>query len=249
MKYLHLTLFYIVLICLGFLACSDKNPQEITAISLSSCSFTEHKRSVISQYELNMLELGLVNVQSMCDNIHVDLKYSSTDNFLGIDLYGDLTKAYLQPEAADKLCEAQVLLDGQKLGYHLIVYDAARPNSVQQIMWDSLDVPLQIKHWYVANPQAGSIHNYGMAVDVSIVDSMGIALDMGTAFDFFGELAIPHKEDLFLTEGLLDSLQVVNRKLLIEVMSKAGFYVSKTEWWHYNAGSLAYAKAKYEIIK
>jgi D-alanyl-D-alanine dipeptidase len=87
-----------------------------------------------------------------------------------------------------------------------------------------------------------------MAIDLTICDSTGLALDMGTEFDFFGDLAFPDKTDSFYQTGQLSSEQFKNRKLLLNIMAKAGFYVSKTEWWHYNASSLDYAKGKYKIF-
>lgn len=193
--------------------------------------------------------MGLVNVQEVCKTVKVQLKYNSEDNFLGLNMYNGFSNAYLQVEAVAKLAEAERILMQKHLEYSLVIYDAARPLQVQQIMWDSLDVPLAIKFWYVADPSKGSIHNYGMAVDVSVLDEEGIPIDMGTPFDYFGDLAFPGKESYFLSTGELDSIQVANRELLYSVMLEAGFSVSKTEWWHYNAGSLIYAKSKYEIIK
>jgi L,D-peptidoglycan transpeptidase YkuD (ErfK/YbiS/YcfS/YnhG family) len=102
---------------------------------------------------------------------------------------------------------------------------------------------------YVAAPKKGSIHNFGAAVDVSIVDSAGLPLDMGTPFDYFGELAQPKYEERFLKEGKLTEEHLQNRKLLQEVMNEAGFRGIPDEWWHYNGFSLEEVKKRYSIVE
>lgn len=179
----------------------------------------------------------------------VELKYSTTDNFLGEDVYGELERAYLQPEPAAKLAEAQRLLRERNPEYRLLVYDAARPRSIQQVLWDKLRVPLVEKTKYVSNPKNGSVHNFGAAVDLTIARADGTPLDMGTPYDFFGELAYPTKEKEMVRKGKLTQQQVENRILLREVMGKAGFTGILTEWWHFNALSREKAKEKYPIIE
>ena len=203
----------------------------------------------VSEAEQSLLAAGLVDVQSLDSTIGVMLKYSTTDNFVGVDVYGDLTKAYLQPKAAQKLARAQQYLREKRAEYRLLVYDAARSKRVQQILWDTLKKPLALKPLYVANPQVGSIHNYGAAVDLTIADSLGQPLDMGTPFDYFGILAYPSKEDSLRQRGQLTPVQVANRRLLRDVMRRAGFTPIDSEWWHFNALSLARCKQEYGIIK
>lgn len=202
----------------------------------------------INETENYLKNIGLVNVQDSIPEILVDLKYASDDNFLGFKFYGELKHAFVQYECFLKLRNAYKILQNQKPGYSFIVYDAVRSIESQQLMWDSIKVDNAIKHWYVANPQRGSIHNYGMALDISIVDSVGNVLDMGTEFDFFGDLAYPSQTDYYYNSGKLSKEQYENRKLLMSVMQQAYFYVSKTEWWHYNAASLDYSKSKYKIF-
>jgi zinc D-Ala-D-Ala dipeptidase len=249
LKHLNISLRFLIIFLLLFASCNRNETVNSTELAVFPAEMPQNMRKALTELERQLLNSGLVNVNDYCADILVDLKYSSEDNFLGINLYGDLKNAYLQEEACIKLCDAQQNLKQYNKNLSLIVFDAARPLSVQQKMWDLVDVPLQIRHWYVANPVNGSIHNYGMAVDVSIINIEDGLLDMGTDFDYFGELAYPNKESFFLKLGQLDSVQVQNRKLLYRIMSEAGFYVSKTEWWHYNASSLNYAKSKYNIIK
>lgn len=202
-----------------------------------------------SEVEQSLIRAGLVNVQEVEPTILVVLKYSTTDNFVGVDVYGDLERAYLQPEAAAKLARAQRLLQQKHPAYRLLVYDAARPRSIQQVLWDTLQKPVREKPKYVADPKVGSIHNYGGAVDLTIACADGNPLDMGTPYDFFGELAYPSKEAEMLRRGKLTPEQVQNRQLLREVMEKAGFTGIKTEWWHFNALSREKAKERYAIIE
>jgi D-alanyl-D-alanine dipeptidase len=101
----------------------------------------------------------------------------------------------------------------------------------------------------VANPVQGSIHNYGSAVDLTIATAEGTPLDMGTKYDFFGELAYPKKENYFLKIGKLSKQQIANRQLLRSVMKAAGYMPIDYEWWHFNAMSRQTAKATYRIIQ
>lgn len=178
---------------------------------------------------------GLVNVTDMDSTIKVDLRYSTTNNFTGMDIYGSLEEAYLQPEALDKLVEASTLLNESNSDYRLLIYDAARPRRVQQVLWDVVDLPEDEKSTYVANPQSGSIHNYGCAVDLTIIDADGNELDMGTGYDDFSEKAHIDEEEKLIENGILNETQVENRRLLRQVMTAAGFETIKSEWWHFDA--------------
>ncbi|MES2731225.1 MAG: M15 family metallopeptidase [Bacteroidota bacterium] len=207
-----------------------------------------HKQPAISAAEQSLIDAGLVDVQHLDSTIRVELKYSTTDNFVGVDVYGDLVKAYLQEIPAQKLAKAQQYLKDKHPDYSLLVYDAARSKRVQQILWDTLQKPIKLKPLYVADPKEGSIHNYGAAVDLTIADQDGQPLDMGTTYDFFGELAYPSKEDSLLREGKLTQEQITNRKLLRNTMRRAGFSPIESEWWHFNALSLLRCKEEYGII-
>ncbi len=200
----------------------------------------------LSPPEERMQKAGLVDVQAVDPTIRVDLKYATTDNFTGINVYGDLKKAFLRPEAAKRLALAQKNLKQLYPAYCLLVYDAARPRSVQVRFWAIVKGTDQQQ--YVADPAQGSIHNYGCAVDLTILNASGKPLDMGTPFDYFGDLAQPALEAKFLKEGKLTNLQVSNRKILREVMGQAGFKVLPNEWWHFNAFPPEVVRKKYRII-
>jgi len=199
-----------------------------------------------------MIDQGLVDVQKIDPEIKVELKYSTTDNFIGKDVYGDFNKAYLQPEMARRLAKASAVLQHSNPGYKLLVYDAARPNSAQYDLWKALDalkIPERSKTQYVADPKIGSNHNFGCAIDLTVVDDKGKPLDMGTKFDFFGPLAYPRSEQEMLLQGKLTSKQIANRRILRQVMVQAGFKQNTTEWWHFDGMSKKQAREKYGMIK
>ena len=203
----------------------------------------------VGPLEQSLIDKGLVNVQTVDSTIQVDLRYSTTNNFVGVDVYGDLENAYLQTEPARRLAQANAFLKERAPGHTLYVFDAVRPRRVQQILWDTLDYPLADKPKYVANPQEGSIHNYGAAVDLTIADVSGQPIDMGTDFDYFGVLAYPTKEEELLAQGKLTPEQIANRRLLRDMMTRAGFSPITTEWWHFNAFSRREADRRYGIVE
>lgn len=208
------------------------------------------RHAVYEQFEgieQDMVKAGLVNISHMDTTILVDLKYATHDNFLDSAVYGPLTEAYLRVEAAAKLSLAQDELTSRKPGFRLLVLDAARPVRVQRMMWDLVkDGP---EKRYVANPETtGSLHNYGSAVDLTIVDSNNIVLDMGTPFDHFEKLAHPRHEAHFVATGDLSREQVANRKLLRDVMLSADFTGIATEWWHFNAFPLSHVETYFTMI-
>ncbi|WP_255463477.1 M15 family metallopeptidase [Dyadobacter sp. 3J3] len=193
-----------------------------------------------------------MNIQTINPQILVELKYATPDNFMKKNVYGELTHAYLQPEMAKKLSQASYFLQQEKPGFKLLVYDAARPNSAQYKLWDALDdlkIPQRSKTQYVADPKIGSNHNFGCAIDLTVVDQNEKPLDMGTSYDFFGPLAYPRSEQEMLRQGKLTSKQIANRNILRKAMIKAGFTVNTTEWWHFDGMSKKQARAKYGMIK
>ncbi len=197
--------------------------------------------------EEQLQKQGLVNIHSLAPDILVELKYSTLDNFLAADTYGELENCYLQPKAAAMLQKAQTLLKELNPDLTLLIYDGARPRSIQRKMW-ALVVGTPSQE-YVANPEGGSVHNFGSAVDLTIATVDGIPLDMGTAYDFFGDLAQPRHEKRFLIENKLTQSQLDNRLLLRKVMTQAGFLSISNEWWHFNAVAVKVARAQYQIIE
>jgi len=180
-------------------------------------------------------------------NVKVSLKYATKDNFMGFDMYGKFRTAFLHKDAAGKFKEAGALLKKERPGWSFVVFDALRPRSVQWIMWDKVKDTPQRK--YVANAAVGSAHNYGMALDLSLLDEKGKELDMGTPYDSFSDVSEPRLEKKFLKEGKLTKEQLANRLVLRKVMEKAGFLQLSHEWWHYNALPEPRIRKKYRIVE
>lgn len=160
-----------------------------------------------------------VDLKNYSSDFVYDMKYATTDNFLKSKVY-DCAECFLRLKTAEALVEANKEFVSK--GYRIKLFDCYRPLDIQKRMWKIVSNPS-----YVADPAKGSIHNRGGAVDITLVDSDGKELDMGTAFDHFGPEAATSYANL--------SDQVKsNRKLLQDIMSKYNFSVLKSEWWHFN---------------
>lgn len=197
--------------------------------------------------EKRLRDSGFVDIQETDPSVRVHLVYATAENFVGKVLYPDLRKAFLLPETARRLADAQKRLKAIRPQWGIVVYDAARPMSVQRLMWDRVKgTDLRV---YVSNPaNGGSLHNYGAAVDVSVTDSLGQALDMGSTFDFFGDEARPDREEEMLKQGRITAAALENRRLLRRVMKEAGFRPLHSEWWHFNLMSRDEARATLAVI-
>lgn len=210
---------------------------------LFSASQSYAQQKTLSKTAVSIKQQGYVDVQDEDPTIKVSLMYSRHDNFTGKILYKDLKEAFLHPQAAKALAKAQKELKRLRPDLSLIVFDAARPMSIQQQMWDV--VKGTSKNIYVSNPaNGGGLHNYGFAVDVSICDEKGDTIPMGTLIDHMGKEAHPEYETSMLAKGKISKEAVNNRKLLRRVMSAGGFRVLKTEWWHFNLKTRAQVKAE-----
>jgi D-alanyl-D-alanine dipeptidase len=220
-----------------------------TIKEISSVIHNDFVQTDSSEIEAQLIGAGLMDVRLLDSSIVADIKYSTDDNFLKTDVYGNFSKCYLQPDVAKKLVAAQKILKEKYPYYSLIVYDAVRPRSVQYKMWNAIDVPYYEKSKYVSNPDNASLHNFGAAVDLSIIDENGIALDMGTPYDYFGEMAYPREEERLFKEGKLAMKQLLNRKILRDVMLQSGFMPITTEWWHFNSCTRSEAFDLYKIVE
>lgn len=200
-----------------------------------------------SKLEKQLIDAGMIEVQTQVPEVWIELKYATTDNFTKTILYEDLQRAYLHPRSIEKLKIAVENLKKTNPELSFIIYDAARPQSVQYKMYEKVKGTPSAS--YVANPSRTGLHNYGMAIDLTLCDEFGRPLDMGTTFDFFGKAAAIRDEDGLIKEGILTKEQVANRRLLRKVMTDAGFQTVKGEWWHFNTIPLHEAKANYKLLK
>ncbi|MGK5026780.1 M15 family metallopeptidase [Janthinobacterium sp. RB2R34] len=178
--------------------------------------------------------------------IVVDLRYATPDNFVGRDLYSPIDCAWLHRDAAAALESAVAWLARQRPGHHLLVLDALRPQRVQQQLWEALQGTELLG--YIAEPSRGSIHSFGMALDITIVGPDGRELDMGTGFDDLSERSHPALELAMLERGEITEQQVENRRLLRGAMFQAGFFGINSEWWHFDCGDRVLVRQHYTRV-
>jgi D-alanyl-D-alanine dipeptidase len=178
--------------------------------------------------------------------IAVDLRYATPNNFVGRDLYSPHDCAWLHRDAAAALERVVAWLAARRPGYSALVLDALRPQRVQEQLWAALaGTDLQM---YLANPERGSIHSFGMALDITILDPAGRELDMGTGFDDLSERSHPALEAALLERGELTREQLAHRQLLRDAMVQAGFVGINTEWWHFDCGDRNLVRQAYRRI-
>ncbi|MCK0159276.1 M15 family metallopeptidase [Allomuricauda sp. F6463D] len=179
------------------------------------------QKTILKTFE-GLADTTFIRLADFSEDFVYEMRYATENNFLKAKVY-DCAECYTRVKTAKALIEAnkEFMRNGVKIKF----FDCYRPNSVQYKMWEIVPNPQ-----YVANPDKGSIHNKGGAVDITLVDLEGNQLDMGTDFDFFGKRA--YHDNMDLPKEILD-----NRKLLKETMEKHGFWSIRTEWWHYNLSS------------
>jgi D-alanyl-D-alanine dipeptidase len=165
------------------------------------------------------------DVAYLDESIVMDLRYATANNFVETQMY-ECGRCFLRPKVALAIVDIHQQLQEKGLG--LKMYDCYRPRPIQWELWKKVPDPR-----YVADPRKGSMHNRGGAVDLTIVDSLGQELDMGTDFDFFGRRAYHAYQEL------PDSV-LANRTLLKTTMETNGFKAIRTEWWHYSYQGKSY---------
>lgn len=223
-------LFILIGVVLVNVSCKKEHKinatKRVTVITDSVASVLVEKNELMpelelySQLELNSLhDSTFVAINKIDSTFVYDLKYATTDNFLKEKVY-DCDTCLLRYATIKQLQKAHT--EFKKLGYRIKFFDCYRPLSIQKKMWK-----IYPDKRYVADPKKGSNHNRGTAVDITLVDSLGVELEMGTAFDFFGNKA--HHVYPYLPKQVLE-----NRKTLKIVMESHGFWSITSEWWHYN---------------
>ena len=178
--------------------------------------------------------------------IHVELRYATVNNFAGRDLYSPFDCAWLHRHAAAGLEKSVEWLARQRADVSLLVLDALRPQRVQEELWAALQGTDLLG--YLANPVRGSIHSFGMAIDITLVDQHGQELDMGTPFDDLSERSHPALEGAMLSRGELTAGQIANRQLLRDTMQHGGFKGIQSEWWHFDCGDRDVVRAEYTRV-
>lgn len=210
---------FLIFLTLFCISCSEKieeckkkpNPYGLKIIQC----YTEYKELIE-----NNPDMELVDLEKFIPNIKLDIRYATTNNFTGKVIYTS-AKAYARKPVAEALKKAQDSLS--KLGLGLIIYDAYRPYSATIKFYE-----VYPDTNFVANPQNGSRHNRGAAIDMSLFNlTTGQEIPMPTVFDDFSEKA--HPDNTNLTDEVIK-----NRTLLFNVLSHFGFTHYPTEWWHFD---------------
>lgn len=164
----------------------------------------------------------LIELTALDSTFKLDIRYATPNNFTGQQVYSE-ARAFLQIPAAQAL--VQVNEELKKLGYGLVIFDGYRPWSITKFFWDI--TPVQNRK-FVANPSKGSRHNRGCAVDVTLYEiTTGKEVQMTSEYDEPTERSAPT-----YTGGTQEQRKM--RDLLLSEMTKYGFTVEESEWWHYD---------------
>lgn len=167
-------------------------------------------------------ETDLVELTKLDPTIKLEVRYATTNNFLGTKFYSQ-ARAFMQRPAAEAVARANQKL--KEYGYGLLIHDAYRPWYVTKVFWDATP---EDKHIFVADPAKGSRHNRGCAVDLTLYDlKTKKPIEMVSTYDETTARAYPDYPG-----GT--SLQRWHRKLLRDVMESEGFTVYEAEWWHFD---------------
>lgn len=160
----------------------------------------------------------LVLLSEETHDVIVDLVYASSNNIAGRPIY-ERHLCLLHRDA--ELCLRKAVRLAAKKGCKLKIFDAFRPHEAQVELWETA-----VDKLYVADPQYGSSHTRGTAIDLTLVDAHGNELDMGTSFDHMSELSHHFSDQV-------SPLAQANRLFLLNTMEQAGFQHLPQEWWHY----------------
>ena len=230
----------------------------LLSLALTSCGSRGNYASYLDCYKCNlgpdtpkeaeMRAAGLIDIHDLDSTIAVQLIYASPYNFMGRQLYHGFSKAFMRPELAEKVVAAAKELKEIHPTANLIIYDAARPLSIQKEMWETVvGTPSET---FVANPYKGNgLHNFGAAVDVSLIDCTGHPFPMGSDYDYFGDEAWTAKELELLASGRITQRELDNRLLLRKIMTDQGLLTIKSEWWHFNLMRASEAREKLKVIE
>lgn len=182
-----------------------------------------------------------------------ELRYYSSYNFIGerIDGY-EAPVALLTREAARalKLVSSEMIVKG----YRLKIFDAYRPTTAVRhfILWGIEDTDIRMKPYFYPDLEKQELfakgyiakqssHSRGSTVDLTLLDmATGKEVDMGSPFDFFGEISHPDYK------GITDE-QFENRMFLQDAMKRAGFLPMDCEWWHFTLADEPYPDTYFQF--
>ncbi len=193
-----------------------------------SCQSQDSEKSKVVENIVDRVEKPMIDydqnewmeISTDSTGILLDIQYATDANFTKQTIY-PCARCFVRPALGKKLIRIQNDIQKRyQLG--LKIFDGYRPRPAQQRLWDIVPDPS-----YVTDPQKGSMHNRGLAVDITLVDHDGIELDMGTNYDYFGKEA--HHTYQNLNKTILK-----NRRFLKKLMELHGLKSIRTEWWHYS---------------
>lgn len=219
MRKLYTTMALLLMV----LACRYEEPSTIPPLSLPTKDTTVN--IVVDTVPIPIYDYDTtqwLEVITLVPSVVLDIKYASTDNFVGEQIY-DCGRCFLRPQAARAIAAIQIELQKQQLSLRL--FDCYRPSEMQWRLWNKFP-----DRRYVADPRKGSMHSRGMAVDLTITDANGIDWEMGSPYDFFGREA--HTTHRDFPEEVLR-----NRDFFQQIMRKYGFAPIRSEWWHFSMPS------------
>jgi D-alanyl-D-alanine dipeptidase len=162
--------------------------------------------------------MNLIQILPETHTVELSIEYATANNFTGKPVYQEAA-CYLHPKAEKLLRKAVDLASALSMTFK--IFDAFRPSEAQWVLWNHTPDPD-----FLANPNSGSPHSRGAAVDLTLLDSSGHPLDMGTPFDAFTPTS--HHGNMSIgTEAQR------NRALLLGIMTTTGWDFYHNEWWHY----------------
>lgn len=198
------------------------------------------------QQNLQWIEQNFREIKPSSE-VALDMKYATEDNFMNKDIYKGFDRCFASSVMYEMFMRACAELKRSYPDLRFLIWDTLRPRSIQNQFYEHLaGTPFQN---YVAAPYPGSLHNFGMAIDLTLQTKDGVYLDMGTGFDDFRDLAQPKLEQQFLASGELTSEQLKNRLLLRRLLEDQGFKVLEHEWWHFNALPKDEVYGKYAVLE
>jgi beta-N-acetylhexosaminidase/D-alanyl-D-alanine dipeptidase len=170
---------------------------------------------------------GFVDLATLEPGIAIDMRYAGADNFTGEAIY-PVARCLLRRPVAEALVRVERRL--RRRGFALKVWDCYRPFSVQEQLWRRVPDPR-----YVARPRrdaggrpiAGSKHNRGAAVDLTLITAAGSAVEMPTDHDDFSRRA--HRGSPRWSPAARRHAEILDEAMLAE-----RFAPIPTEWWHYD---------------
>ena len=172
---------------------------------------------------------NFVKVNKKKLDVEIDLRYSTKNNFTKEKVCFS-KDCYIHKVAYENL--AMTIEIAKKIELRMKIFDAYRPVYVQRKLWDFFPDAN-----FIAPPEKGSPHSRGVAIDLTLINSNGEELDMGTDFDEFSKLSY---------HGSLEISKKAykNRTLLLGIMTDAGWDFFRNEWWHYQL----FNSKKYPIV-